>query len=194
MLRWQTPRHVLAECIIIVQQANEQRKVTETIGLADEAGRRPAGLGRGRGRGGNDGSNNGRGRGRGGGSGRGAGASDANNRGSETHYSDGTLRPTSCSVQPPRGPMCDRKHKPPCWRDPCCDIALPARLKPELAKSIEADRVANGRRLNEAVKPRQKQQSGVVGVMTESDSGESAEQCRRSVFHAILWWMRMLNA
>ena len=169
-------KKVLAECIIIVQQANEQRNVTETIGLADETGRRPAGLGRGRGRGNYDGSNNGRGRGRGGGSGGGSGASNVTNRGSETHYSDGTLRPTSCSVQPPRGPMCDRKHKPPCWRDPCCDVALPARLKPELAKSIEADRVANGRRLNEAVKPRQKQQSGVVGIMTESD----LEQCWES--------------
>ena len=102
---------VLAECITLVQQAIEQKPITATIGMSDEAGRRPAGLGRGRGRSGSDGCHGGRGRGRGGGSGGGGGAA---NRGSDTHYSDGTLKATGCSLSPPRGPMCDRKHKNPC--------------------------------------------------------------------------------
>ena len=57
-------------------------------------------------------------------------------------------------------------------------MALPARLKPALIQSIEEDRVANGRRLNESVKPRQAApvSDGLVGVMTESDM-EQAWEC-----------------
>ena len=169
-------KHVVAECITLVQQANEERQAslrTEGINMAGEAGRRPGGLGRGRGRGrGGD-----AGGGGGGSAGRGRGRSGGRGGGTETHYADGTLRPTSCSVAPPRGPMCDRKHTGACWRDPTCDVALPSRLKPALVKSIDEDRLANARRLGESIKTRQQPASGgVVGVMTESDM-EQAWEC-----------------
>ena len=168
-------KHVVAECILLVQQANEDSQAnlrTESINVAEEAGRRPGGLGRGRGRGrGGDGGGGG-----GGSAGRGRGRSGGRGGGTETHYADGTLRPTSCSVAPPRGPMCDRKHTGACWRDPMCDVALPSRLKPALVKSIDEDRLANARRLGESIKTRQQPASGVVGVMTESDM-EQAWEC-----------------
>jgi hypothetical protein len=42
-----------------------------------------------------------------------------------------------------------------CWRDPKCTLALPRHAqKPETIKSIDADKLANARRLGETVKQR----------------------------------------
>jgi hypothetical protein len=52
--QFEDTKHVVAEWILLVQQANEDSQTnlrTESINMAEEAGRRPGGLGRGRGRG-----------------------------------------------------------------------------------------------------------------------------------------------
>jgi hypothetical protein len=119
---------VTEACIDIVAAANDSnrnfREITEMIGaVVGDApeGRRPAGLGRGRGRGDDQ---TGRGRGRGAAGGKGAGGRTAGGRAAGGR--GGAERATTCSVLPPRGPTYDRAHTGECWRDPKCQLALPA--------------------------------------------------------------------
>ena len=80
-------------------------------------------------------------------------------------------KPTTCSVLPPRRPMCDKAHHNDCWRDPKSSTALPDWVKPEVVAQIDKDKKANGLRLNEAVVAR-KAAGEFAGSVSEDDAAQ----------------------
>ena len=169
--------YVTEQCIDLVAVANDSNKnfkeITEMIGAAvtneTPDGRRPGGLGKGAGRGGKGAGGKGAGSGGKGTGGKGAGGRSAGGK-------DTKERATACSVQPPRGPMCDRMHHNECWRDPKSTVALPPWMmaKPDQVALIDKDKAANGARLNESVMSRKAAVAGeFAGTMTEDDMAQA---------------------
>ena len=122
--------------------------VNEFIGLTDDGpGRRPHGMGSG-------GKGSGKG-GKGAGNAHGAGAGSSGGKGSGKGgkgSSSSSQRYTCCSVPPPIGPMCDRAHPPPCWRDPRERPEIPKRLcdNAVFMSGLAKDRLENANRIGVA--------------------------------------------
>jgi hypothetical protein len=134
--------------LLALREGLRKGGVNEFIGLADDGpGRRPHGMGSG-------GKGSGKG-GKGAGNAHGAGAGSSGGKGSGKGgkgSSSSSQRYTCCSVPPPIGPMCDRAHPPPCWRDPRERPEIPKRLcdNAVFMSGLAKDRLENANRIGVA--------------------------------------------
>jgi len=151
--------------LLALREGLRRGGVNEFIGLAvDGPGRRPHGMGSGKG--------SGRGGGKGSGSVHGAGAGWSGGKGSGKGgkgSSSSSQRHTCCSVPPPHGPMCDRAHPPPCWRDPRERPEIPKRLcdNAVFMSGLAKDRLKNANRIG--VSSLEVQCAETIGVLTDID-------------------------
>jgi hypothetical protein len=151
--------------LLALREGLRRGGVNEFIGLAvDGPGRRPHGMGSGKG--------SGKGGGKGSGSVHGAGAGWSGGKGSGKGgkgSSSSSQRHTCCSVPPPHGPMCDRAHPPPCWRDPRERPEIPKRLcdNAVFMSGLAKDRLENANRIG--VSSLEVQCAETIGVLTDID-------------------------
>ena len=147
--------------LLALKEGLRKAGVNEFIGIVDGPGRRPHGMG-------SAGKGSGKG-GKGSGSTHGAGAGSSGGKGGGKGGKGSSQRHTCCSVPPPLGPMCDRAHPPPCWRDPRESPVIPKRLCDNTAfmSDLTKDRLENANRIG--VASHDVQCGEVIGVLTDID-------------------------